>query len=476
MEKRGLFQFKNLLRIKNVRSLSGVNVIAVMTHPFPCPKDKPCIYCPGGPSSVFGDVPQSYTGKEPAAMRAIQNEFNPYMQVKQRIKQLSSIGHTVSKVELIIMGGTFPAMSRNYQRGFVKKCLDALNNKIGRTLEETKRLAESSEIRNVGLTVETRPDYSKKEHINLMLELGVTRVELGVQTIYDEIYSLINREHGVKDVYEATQQLKDSGLKVCYHIMPGLPGSTPKMDVSMAKEIFMNEKFKPDMLKIYPTLVIPGTKLYTLWKEGVYIPYSLETAIEVIAAIKSLVPPWVRIMRVQRDIPAPEIAAGVKKSNLRQLIKEYMDEKGLRCKCIRCNEIGRLKKKKEGSCEISYEITSYEASGGREFFLTAKLEDALVGFLRLRFPSSKVFRWEIRGKSALVRELHVYGEMIPVGAKKKNAYQHKGVGKKLLSLAEEISEKHRKEKILVTSALGTKLYYKRLGYEHLGAYMVKYLP
>ncbi len=476
-ERKHLTCIKQVLKRKKTRSLSGVNVIAVMTHPFPCPKAKPCIYCPGGPDSVFGNVPQSYTGKEPAAMRAIQNKFNPYLQVKHRIKQLKAIGHEVSKVELIIMGGTFPAAPTDYQRWFVKGCLDAITNKETRSLDEAKREAERSQIRNVGITVETRPDYSKEEQVSLMLDIGVTRVELGVQAIDDNIYRLINRGHKVRDVIEATRTLKDAGLKVGYHIMPGLPGSNPEKDIEMAERIFKDPGFKPDMLKIYPTLVVKGTELYEIWRNGLYKPYSLEETIRVVAEIKSKVPEWIRIMRIQRDIPASQIIAGVKKSNLREIVKEYMKERGLKCRCIRCNEVGRVKNV-DLSREIEINIKKYDSSGGKDFFISARLDKAIVGFLRLRFPSNKVFRPELRGRSSVVRELHVYGEMIPVGqsSKGKKAYQHRGVGKRLLRVAEEISRSYYKEKILVTSALGVKDYYFRQGYNRCGAYVCKYFP
>ncbi|MEM2914459.1 MAG: tRNA uridine(34) 5-carboxymethylaminomethyl modification radical SAM/GNAT enzyme Elp3, partial [Candidatus Bathyarchaeia archaeon] len=241
--------------------------VAVMTKPFPCPQKEACAYCPGGP---LKGVPQSYTGHEPASMRGIQSNFDPYMQVKQRIIQLEAIGHAVDKVELIVMGGTFLGTAVTYQEYFIQRCLDAINDSISQSLEEAKKKAETSRIRNVGITVETRPDWSKETHVDHMLAMGVTRVEIGVQNIYDDIYEIVNRGHTIEDVIEATRILKDSGLKIVYHMMPGLPGSNFERDLEGFRRIFSDPCFKPDMLKIYPCLVIKDTKIYDWWRRGVY--------------------------------------------------------------------------------------------------------------------------------------------------------------------------------------------------------------
>ena len=255
------------LRLKPVRSISGVYIITVMTKPYPCPKDAPCIYCPGGPE--FG-TPQSYTGNEPAGRRAIENDYDPYRQVKSRIDQLNKIGHTVDKVELIIFGGTITCYPNDYLEWFVKQCLNAISGLNGKSLNEAQKFAESSSIKNSDITLETRPDYCKKKHIDLMLSLGTTRIELGVQVIDDNIYRKINRGHTVKDVIEATQLAKDSGFSVIYHMMPGLPGSNKELDYKSFKTMFDDERFKPDAIKIYPTLVMPNTKLYQMWKKKEY--------------------------------------------------------------------------------------------------------------------------------------------------------------------------------------------------------------
>ena len=467
----------SILKRKLVRSVSGVTVIAVMAKPYPCPKDSPCAYCPGGPQ--YG-VPQSYTGYEPATRRGLQHQFDPYFQVKSRVKQLRSIGHAVDKVELIIMGGTFPAMLTSYQEYFVQRCLDALNEVPSTTLEGAISVAETGSIRNVGITVETRPDHAKELQVDHMLQMGVTRVELGVQTIYNDIYALVNRGHNVEDVIEATRVLKDSGLKVCYHMMPGLPGSNFSRDLEAFQTIFTDPSFKPDMLKIYPCLVLPGTKTYEWWLQGRYNPYTSEEAADLIVEIKQMIPPWIRIMRVQRDIPANLIVAGVNQGNLREQIQERLRARGLRCRCIRCREVGHrtLKDGLEPNPEkIEFLVKKEVASEGVDLFISLEdlINDILVGYLRLRIPSEKAHRPEIsQAKTAIVRELHVYGPLVPVGEHYLHSWQHKGYGALLLAEAERIAcEDFDRRKMVITSAIGTRQYYMRFDYKHEGPYMMK---
>jgi elongator complex protein 3 len=468
-----------ILRRKVVRTISGVTVVAVMTKPSPCPQEEPCAYCPGGPAN---GVPQSYTGHEPAALRGAQNEYNAYDQVRTRIEQLEAIGHTVDKVELIIMGGTFPSTPQEYQEDFVKQCLDAISETKSSSLEEAKKVAETSRIRNVGITVETRPDWAKTEQVNQMLSMGVTRVEMGVQNIYDDLYARVNRGHRVQDVVEATRIMKDAGLKVVYHLMPGLPGSSFERDLEGFKEIFTNPNFKPDMIKLYPCLVIKGTKVYDWWKRGDYQPYTTDEAAQLIAELKKFVPPWVRIMRVQRDIPAKLIEAGVKLSNLRQIALEKLGTEGGRCRCIRCREVGhRLLRDgvKPDPEQIEIQTIREEASGGQELFISAEdpVNDVLLGFVRLRIPSTKATRPEITSeKAAIVRELRVYGPLVPVGKHLAGAWQHRGYGGILLSEAERAAlEDYKRTKVVVISALGTKQYYKHFGYSYDGPYVSKQL-
>jgi len=468
-----------LLRRKITRTISGVTVVAVMTQPYPCPQPEPCAYCPGGPP--FG-VPQSYTGFEPAAMRGLQNEFDPYLQVRSRIEQLQAIGHSVDKIELIIMGGTFPATPLDYQMQFIQRCLDAVTGKESISLEESKKNAETSRIRNAGITVETRPDWAKEKHVDQMLNMGVTRVELGVQNPNDEIYRLVGRKHTVQDVIEATRIMKDSGLKIVYHLMPGLPCSNVEKDFEAFKEIFINPDFKPDMIKIYPCLVLRGTRAYEWYCEGKYKPYTNEEAADLIVEVKKIIPSWIRIMRVQRDIPAPIIVAGVNRSNLRQLVQQKLKEQGVRCRCIRCREVGHrimIDKVKPNADKVEILTARYAASEGEEVFISAEdsENDVLIGYLRLRIPSEKAHRREIRAKPcSMVRELHVYGPLVPVGKHLAKAWQHRGYGGVLLAEAERITrEDYGLKRILVISALGTKQYYMRFGYQYDGVYMSKML-
>ncbi len=468
-----------VLRRKTTRIISGVTVIATMTKPYACPQPEPCAYCPGGPAQ---GSPQSYTGHEPAALRGTQNNFDPYEQVQSRVRQLTAIGHKVDKVELIIMGGTFPATPIEYQTWFIQRLLDAITGKGSENLEDAKANAEASKTRNVGITVETRPDWAKQPHIDTMLAMGVTRIELGVQNPRDEIYKLVGRTHTVADVTEATQIAKDSGLKIVYHMMPGMPGSNPEKDIEAFKTIFTNPAFKPDMIKIYPCLAIAGTKAYDWLQEGTYKPYTTEEAAAVIAEIKKFIPTWVRVMRVQRDIPARLILEGVKKSNLRQIITENLKTKGVQCQCIRCREVGHRWEAdhvKPNLENVKILTQKYDASEGKEFFISAEdpQNNVLLGYLRLRVPSPKAHRPEITTvPSAIVRELHVYGPLVPVGKHVAEAWQHKGYGVKLLEEAERVAkEEYDLKKLLVISALGTKRYYMRFGFKHDGPYVSKFL-
>jgi len=463
----------HILRRKETRALSGVNVVAVMTEPRACPHGK-CAYCPGGPDD---GVPQSYTGHEPASMRGAQNEYDPFRQATSRIEQLRAIGHEVDKVDLIVMGGTFPASPPRYQESFIHGCLDALNERRSPTLAEAKSFAEGARIRNVGITVETRPDSLNPAEVARLLGLGVTRVEVGVQNVYDDIYGLVERGHTVQDVIDATRLLKDSGLKVCYHMMPGLPGSSPEMDLDGFKEIFDNPAFKPDMIKIYPTLVLKGTKIHEWWRDGSYAPLTTEKAVKLVAEMKESVPPWTRIMRVGRDIPSTIIEAGVDKTNLRQLVHEELERQGKRCNCIRCREVGHRTRGDTTLEDMEIKMRTYETSGGVEHFISVEEAkgDTLVGFIRLRISSENLYRPE-EEPSAFVRELHVYGPMVPVGSRLDSGWQHMGWGKRLLGEAEKVAfEEHGVERLLVMSALGTKEYYFKLGYARDGVYVSKRL-
>ncbi|MGB8310810.1 MAG: tRNA uridine(34) 5-carboxymethylaminomethyl modification radical SAM/GNAT enzyme Elp3 [Halobacteriota archaeon] len=474
--KRKLLQ--EVLQRKPVRTASGVAVIAVMTSPHPCPHGR-CVPCPGGPPF---DTPQSYTGLEPAAKRGIQHEYDPYKQVRARLDQLQQIGHPIDKAELIVMGGTFTARKLDYQEWFIRRCLDAMNDfpneyTLGfQFLGSALKQNESAKIRNVGITFETRPDFSRIYHVDRMLGLGGTKVELGVQSIDDSVLQEINRGHTVAASIEANRACRDSGLKVGFHIMPGLPGSDIDSDLKMFKALFREERFCPDYLKIYLTLVTEGTKLHELWAMGKYKQIELNDGIELVASVKRMLPKWVRLQRVQRDIPANKIISGVTKGNLRQLARERLAELGGICQCIRCREIG-LKYITEVD-EIELNMLKYRASGGVEYFISFDgIKDdveALIGFTRLRFPGQP-HRPEIDHNTALIRELHVYGGMVNLGEEPNGQWQHRGFGSKLLRRAEEIAIDAGKDKLCVTSAVGVRQYYRRHGYELEGPYMTKSL-
>ncbi|MBL7117496.1 MAG: tRNA uridine(34) 5-carboxymethylaminomethyl modification radical SAM/GNAT enzyme Elp3 [Candidatus Syntrophoarchaeum sp.] len=457
-------ELKERLKRKRMRTASGVAPVAVMTSPYPCPHGK-CIMCPGGPFSDF-ESPQSYVGREPAALRAAQHGFDPYEQVKVRLRQLDEIGHDFEKVELILMGGTLTARPLDYQSWFVGGCLEAMKE-FGE--------ARGREIRNTGITFETRPDYAKEEQIDRMLELGATKVELGVQQVNNKILENMGRGHSVEDSIVANRRARDSALKVGFHVMPGLPGSTPEEDKKMFERIFRDSNFKPDYLKIYPTLVVKGTKLYEQWKSGEYEPIREEEAIEIIAYAKRIIPKWVRIQRIQRDIPAQFIEAGVKKSNLRQLAKEKLHEMGYECRCIRCREAGlsRLNGKVADDSNIKFFSERYEACNGTECFLSYEdvENDILIALLRLRFPSEP-HRAELK-HAALVRDLHVYGELVPVGEEREHSWQHRGYGARLLKQAEEMALDKEYGKMAVMSGIGVREYYERFGYKREGPFMVK---
>jgi elongator complex protein 3 len=463
--------FLKILQKKPSRTLSGVSVVAVMTKPSKCPHGR-CVYCPGGYEI---HTPQSYTGHEPAAMRGIQHSFDAFAQTKDRIEQLELIGHPSDKIELIVMGGTFTAQPLSYQKSFIKGCFDAMNGAKSKSLSGAQKKNESAEHRCIGLTVETRPDYCKKKEINAMLGYGVTRVELGVQHPDDAIYNIVKRGHTVKDVAEATRLCKDSLLKVNYHLMPGLPGSSRAKDLSMFREVFEDKRFKPDMIKIYPCLLVKEKygrlPLHDMYEKGEWKPYTDDEAAELIASAKQHFPKWVRVMRIQRDIPTHLIQEGVKSSNLRQLVYYKTQSLGVSCQCIRCREI---RARKPGHLELMAE--QYEASGGEEYFISLEdpAQNALVGFVRMRFPF-KPFRKEITKKSAGIRELHVYGPLVKIGEREGGKQQHRGYGKLLLETAEKIARQAGKKKILVMSGVGARQYYKNLGYKKDGPYVSKQL-
>ena len=468
----------SLLRKKSTRTLSGVAIIAAMTSPATCPHGR-CLPCPGGPEQ---NTPQSYTGFEPAAMRASYHNYDPYLQVQSRVEQLEAIGHVTDKVDLIIMGGTFTARLPSYQQWFVKRCYDALNAKRSPTLEHAKKNNEKAPSRCIGLTIETRPDWFRLQHVDHSLSLGATRVELGVQTIDDTLLSTMERGHTVSDSIAATRVAKDAGLKVCYHMMPGLPGSNKRKDLETFHTLFTDEHFKPDMIKIYPTLITKGTKLYDLWKNGKYTPLSTEQASHLIALIKKDIPEWVRIQRIQRDIPSQEICTGIKKSNLRQYVEREMQKQKTSCRCIRCREIGRAPVQKTGMLtdgSLNSIHRRYRASNAEEWFVSLEdtTQDILVGYLRLRDVVAP-YRTELQEEPCMIiREVKVLGREASLVSRTPEAYQHRGYGKKLVYEAERICfEQYGKKRLFVLSGVGVKPYYRKLGFVDDGVYLSKRIP
>jgi elongator complex protein 3 len=445
---------------KASRTISGVTPVAVMAKPFPCPGK--CVYCPSSP-----DAPKSYTVESPAVLRARSCGFDAKKQVEVRLKTLAQMGHALDKVELIVMGGTFLCYPRDYQYEFIKDCYDSLNGINSSSLEEAKQLNENAEQRCVGLCIETRPDFCGQEEIKSMLDFGTTRVELGVQTLDDEVYRLTKRGHGICEVILATRLLRDFGFKVYYHWMPGLPGSTPEHDLELSQQLFGDDRFRPDGLKIYPTLVVQGSQLEGWYWENRYHPYGDDELVDLLIAITALIPKYVRISRVMRDIPGKFIIAGTRDLALRETIKEKMAQVGLHCSCIRCREYGH--RLRDGwvigePCLIRHD---YETLGGREVLLSYEDErETLFGLLRLRILES----------STVVRELHIFGPEVALGERLERAAQHHGLGKKLLREAERIARmEFRIDKISVLSGVGARDYYRSLGYHLEDSYMVKEL-
>ena len=507
-----------MLLKKPAKTASGVAVVAVMPKPFACPHGR-CTYCPGGPE--YG-TPNSYTGAEPPALDAIRYEHDPVPQIRTKLEKLEAFGHDTSKTELVIVGGTFLFMPRQYREAFVKSCYDALNGAASDSLAQAQRLNETSRVRCVGLTVETKPDYCMEEHIDSLLGYGATRVEIGVQSLRDRVYRITNRGHTYADVTRSFRLAKDAGYKIAAHMMPGLPTMTPDMDIEDFARLYDDSDLRPDMLKIYPSLVIRGTPLYEEYRNGRYAPYSDQEMIRVLAEAKRRIPKWVRIMRVQREIPPSQIVAGPRQGNLRQLVRQRLEEQGTPCRCIRCREAGlspRRRRRRDvcndcndgrngthgragnsnnnssssssssdtgqsahvGPDALRLDVVHYDSSGGNEAFISYE-DDAerIYGFVRLRSPGPGAHRPEVSAGTCLIRELHVYGRMVGLGAApppapaSDGAIQHSGLGRALVENAENVArERFGAHKLLVISAIGTREYYRKLGYSLYGPYMAR---
>jgi len=438
-------KIEKLLITRPVRSLSGVVNVSILTKPYDCPGK--CIYCP-----KETNIPKSYLSGEPAVERAKKLKYDPYLQVKNRIESLELGGHPTDKIEVRVVGGNWSSYTKKYKEWFVKRCFEACNNKKDRTLKLAQKRNEKAKHRIVGMSFETRPDFINQKEIDEMLLLGATKIEIGVQSLYDDVLLINKRGHGVKETIKATKLLKNAGFKVAYQMMLNLPGSNPQKDIEMFKELFSNPSFKPDYLKIYPCALVKEAPLYNLYLKGEYRPYTKEVLIETINEIKKHIPIYVRIERIIRDIPSPLIVeGGAKSSNLRQ----FIDSEKI-CKCIRCREIKDIKKEK---IFLFKEI--YEASDGKEIFLSFedKNRKNIYSILRLRITNSD---------TALIREVHVYGQATPIA---KKGSQHKGLGMLMVKEAEKIANK---KKIAIISGVGVRDYYrKKLGYRLSKTYMIK---
>ena len=466
--------FEHMLRVHPRRSASGIVVVTAFSSPFSCPHGT-CVFCPGGPRM---GTPQSYLPASPGMKTALATEFDPYLQVRKCLSKYEANGHETGKVETIIEGGTFIAVDRGYQADFVKGVYDGLNGSVSADLEGSQTSNESSSSRCVGLTLESKPDWCRPEDVDLMLSYGITRLEIGVQCLRDEVLARSNRGHTVADTIAAFQVARDAGLKVTAHMMPGLPGSSPAEDLEDLRRLFGDSELLPDMSKLYPTLVVPGTALAKQFEAGMFEPYPTDAVVELLSEMKRFVPSWHRIMRIQREIPAREIQGGVKAGNLRQLVLQRAIEKGFSCRCIRCREVVLRGPEALGADDaLSYKETRYSASGGDEVFGSFEFERSgvIAAFARIRVPSARAHRKEMK-RAAVVRELRTYGRAVRVGGRDDGAWQHRGLGASLMDKAEKIaSEEFDAKRLLVTSAVGTRNYYRKLGFERDGPYMAKQL-
>jgi len=456
------------IRMKPIRTLSGVTTVTVLTKPYACPGK--CIFCP-----TDLRMPKSYLPDEPGAMRALQHEFDPFEQTAARLEALRAIGHPIDKVELLILGGTWSAYRKDYQEWFVQRCLDAMNGFTSNTLDEAQVFNARAQHRNVGLVIETRPDHVDQGEIAHLRRLAVTKVQMGAQSLDDRILQLNQRGHTVEDTRRAVSMLRAAGFKLVLHWMPNLLGATPESDRRDFLRLWDDGGFRPDEIKIYPCQLLANADLYRSWQSGDYVPYTTETLIDLIADIKPSIPRYCRVNRVIRDIPSTNVVAGNKRTSLRQDVHLEMKSRGTRCQCIRCREI-RGREIDPQSLELKHEI--YSAGGAEEHFVSfVTPDDHLAGYVRLSLPGAQSPRTGLvdLAQAALVRELHVYGQSLAVGSTTEGAAQHAGLGVTLMAYAERVAQEQGYSRLAVIAALGTRPYYERLGYTLGETYMVKAL-
>lgn len=507
------------LQTKKVRTISGVTPVTVLTKPFPCPGT--CIFCPNDVR-----MPKSYLSDEPGAQRATKNKFDPYAQTFNRLIAYKAIGHPTDKIELIILGGTWSSYPESYQIWFVKRCFDAMNDfnsdtelvsveieneqpfdenslkdisgeKIDKTYNQVVSMAllpkkikaqkevaswdelfyvqkknELAQTRCIGLVLETRPDEITEDEVIRIRKLGATKVQIGFQSLNDEVLDLNKRGHGVDTTSEAVQILRRAGFKIHAHWMPNLYGSSPEADVADFKKMFLDGDFMPDELKVYPCSLIASAELMQYYKKGLWKPYGDNELIYVLKNIYKLTPPYCRITRMIRDIGSHDIVTGNKRTNFREIIEKELDAEGAKLFEIRSREIRDQKVSRD---ELTLDIYKYKTTVSEELFLQyVTKENKIAGFLRLSLPNDRNshFIEDLKG-AAIIREIHVYGPSIEIGEKEKGKPQHLGLGKSLISKAIEISKENEYKKIAVISSIGTREYYAKNGFEIRGLYQIQ---
>jgi elongator complex protein 3 len=455
------------IRLKPVRTLSGVTTVTVLTKPYPCPGK--CIFCP-----TDVRMPKSYLPDEPGARRALDHAFDPYDQVAARLRALDEVGHPTEKVELLILGGTWSAYRRDYQEWFIRRCFDALNGADSATLAEAQARNETAVHRNVGLVIETRPDHVDAGELAWLRDLGVTKVQMGVQSLDDTILALNQRGHTVAEALRAVELLRAAGFKIVLHWMPNLFGATLESDRQDFVRLW--DGFCPDEIKIYPNQLLENTDLYQYWLRGEYRPYTTQELIELIADVKTTIPRYCRVNRVIRDIPSTYVVEGNKRTSLRQDVQDELRRRGAACRCVRCREV---KGRKIDPASLALHDLVYPTGGSQEHFLSFDTpEDQLAGFLRLSLPTAGAPRTglaDLQG-AAIIREVHVYGQSLPVGSDENGAAQHSGLGRRLIEEAERIARQAGYRRLAVIAAIGTRPYYLRLGFERGERYLIKPLP
>ena len=451
------------LQLKPMRTQAGVTTVTVLTKPYPCPGK--CIFCP-----TDVRMPKSYLHDEPGAMRAERHQFDPYEQTAARIQALQNIGHPTAKIELLILGGTWSSYRRDYQEWFVKRCFDAMNGIESETLVEAQQRNVEARHRNVGLVMETRQDHIDQDELRWFRYLGVTKVQIGVQSLDDDILALNKRGHDAQATRDAFRLLRLAGYKIHAHWMPNLLGATPESDVQDFAQLWSDPALRPDELKIYPCMLLENAELYEYWQRGEYKPYSEEEVIQILMSCKLQTPRWVRINRIVRDIPTTNVVEGFKKANLRQIAQQRLKKQGKSCQCIRCREVRRETVSPE---ELSLRVDSYRTDATLEHFLSFEREDGrIAGFLRLSLPDlDKPHPLPELAGHAMIREVHVYGPALPIGEDSQGEAQHLGLGSELVETAKEMARDAGYKRLAVISAIGTREYYAGRGFELDGLYM-----